>query len=322
MDQYFTAIISFYSLFKPVHSLINTVNFRSRIECSNSIPSPSAKNLSSVYLITSRPLSGWYHRRYRCLACKHPIPTSPPPPHPQAAHNLRSKYPLPRLHLSKGDPDAGGKQFCAVEENGSTMNPRAGRVSGSGAVFSVRLEWDDVILETNWRFKEDQDPILKSVDTPNKSLYKFSFNSVSWITGNSSNFATSFSLSLSFFFGITPKFLERVSVEVLFAPGDMRSFDAGDSSTGGTVRKDLKGLVCCADGGVASGVFIREPMKGGDLGKRYDYGSLEGNEAVYWGVEDVEGDRAGCWGIVGVCGIAGVDIVYLRVGGLRRGGGW
>src|SRR5208282_3182552 len=32
MNQYFTAVNSFSSLFKPVHSLINTANFRSRIE--------------------------------------------------------------------------------------------------------------------------------------------------------------------------------------------------------------------------------------------------------------------------------------------------
>ena len=49
------------------------------------------------------------------------------------------------------------------------------------------------------------------------------------------------------------------------------------------MREDLEGLVCCADDGVASGVFIRGPMEGGDLGSDMimGIGSLEGDWAVY-----------------------------------------
>jgi hypothetical protein len=58
----------------------------------------------------------------------------------------------------------------------------------------------------------------------------------------------------------------------------------------------LEGLVCCACDRVASGAFFRGPTEGGDLGRDMimGIGSLEGDVGVYWGVEGVDGDGAGC----------------------------
>jgi len=91
-------------------------------------------------------------------------------------------------------------------------------------------------------------------------------------------------------------FSERVSARVLSALGEVRSFDAGDLSTGGTTRECLEGLICCAGDGVASGVFFRGQTEGRDLGRDMimGIGSLKGDGVVYWGVEGVEGDGAGC----------------------------
>ena len=143
MNQYFTAVNSFSSLFKPVHSLINTANFRSRIEYfpteiqfllrqrKNSLLSiPQTRSLYPVDIIVT--IDVWlvhipFRQVHHFLIPKRLII----PEVRVLCHACISQ----KMILTRGEA-----VFCAVEEDGSTMNPRMGRVSGSGADFSVRLE--------------------------------------------------------------------------------------------------------------------------------------------------------------------------------------